>query len=84
MNLRDMTKNDILQAIGLETRKSVGDYLMPALGVFGAGLLVGAGLGLLFAPKAGDQLRSDLRGRVGGVAEKIRRDRVDGAEARPS
>ena len=31
------------------------------LGTFGVGLLVGAGLGLLLAPKAGRELRDDLR-----------------------
>jgi hypothetical protein len=84
MNLKEMTKDDILHAIGLETRRTATDYLLPVIGVFSAGLLVGAGLGLLFAPKRGDQLRSDLRGRVGGVANRLRRDQIDGAEARPS
>ncbi len=67
MNLRDVSnldKNDLLNAIGLETRRTATDYVLPALGVFGAGLLVGAGLGLLFAPKSGKEIRGNLRGRL--------------------
>ena len=67
MNLRDVSnvsKDDLLNAIGLETRRTATDYVLPALGVFGAGLLVGAGLGLLFAPKSGKELRGNLRGHL--------------------
>ena len=74
MNLRDMSslsKDDLLNAIGLETRRTATDYVLPALGVFGAGLLVGAGLGLLFAPKSGRELRGSLRGRARETLEKI-------------
>ena len=35
--------------------------LAGTLGTFGIGLLVGAGLGMLLAPKAGRELRDDLR-----------------------
>jgi len=34
------------------------------IGVFAIGLLVGAGLGMLLAPKAGRELRDDLRDRL--------------------
>jgi len=33
------------------------------LGAFGAGILIGAGLALLFAPKAGSELRQDIENR---------------------
>jgi gas vesicle protein len=32
--------------------------------MFGLGVLVGAGIGILFAPRSGQELRSDLMGRV--------------------
>ena len=73
-DLTDITTDDLLNALGLQTRRSVGDYMLPALGIFGVGLLVGAGIGLLFAPKTG----SDLRHQIGS---RIRRRRhIDEAE----
>ena len=39
--------------IGLETRKGPADWLLPTLGAFTVGMLVGAGIGLLIAPKPG-------------------------------
>jgi hypothetical protein len=55
-----MTTDDVLARLGLETRKTATDYLLPALGVFGAGLVVGAGVALMLAPKSGSELRGDL------------------------
>ena len=84
MNLRDVSnldKNDLLNAIGLETRRNAVDYVLPALGVFGAGLLVGAGLGLLFAPKAGKELRGNLRGRL--QAQGVKTDAETAAKPPP-
>jgi hypothetical protein len=52
--------NRLLHALGLEPRRSASSYILPALGVFAAGALVGGALGLLFAPKSGRELRSDL------------------------
>jgi gas vesicle protein len=59
--LRNLDKDDILEMMGLQSKASTGAYLAGALGTFGVGLLVGAGLGLLLAPKAGRELRDDLR-----------------------
>lgn len=64
------TKDDILKSIGLEVRRTPTDYVLPALGVFGAGLLVGAGIGILLAPKSGNELRSDIRHRFGRAVEE--------------
>ncbi|RMG19587.1 MAG: YtxH domain-containing protein [Deltaproteobacteria bacterium] len=71
MSLKDLTRDDILRSIGLETRKTPADYVLPALGIFGAGLLVGAGLGLLLAPKSGRELRGDIRQRASQLREKL-------------
>jgi len=64
MNLKDLRnfdKDDILEMMGLQSRTSTGAWLAGTLGTFGVGLLVGAGLGMLLAPKAGRELRDDLR-----------------------
>jgi gas vesicle protein len=61
--LRNLDKDDILEMMGLQTKTSTGAWLAGALGTFGVGLLVGAGIGLMLAPKAGRELREDLRDR---------------------
>lgn len=58
--LAKLDKDDLLDAVGLETRKSSADYIVPGLLIFGAGLAVGAGLGMLLAPSAGSELRNQL------------------------
>jgi len=63
-DLKKMDRDDLLELIGLETKKGPTDWLLPALGAFSVGMLVGAGLGLLMAPKPGAQLRDDLRSRL--------------------
>jgi hypothetical protein len=65
-DLKKMDKDDVLELLGLETRKGPADWLLPALGAFSVGMLVGAGLGLLMAPKPGAELRDDLRNRLQG------------------
>jgi hypothetical protein len=57
-----ISKDDILEALGLETHSSV-DWMGPAIIGFGVGALVGAAVALLVAPKAGTELREDLMNR---------------------
>lgn len=64
------TRYDILHSMGLETRKETWEYVLPALGIFGAGMMLGAGLGLLFAPKRGEETREELARRVRAKSEK--------------
>jgi gas vesicle protein len=67
--LRNFDKDDILEMMGLQTKSSTGAMLAGTLGTFGIGLLVGAGIGLLLAPKAGRELREDLRDRFRRIPE---------------
>jgi hypothetical protein len=67
-----LNKEELLAKLGLETRPSVGQAILSALGPFGIGLLVGAGVALLLAPKSGRDLRGDIR-------SKISRESSDGA-----
>lgn len=63
--MKNLNADELLGAIGLQRRQEPPDYLVTALGLFGAGLVVGAGLGMLFAPKPGAELRRDIGGKVG-------------------
>lgn len=71
-DLKRMGKEDLLNLIGLEPRRTAVDWIWPALGFVGVGLAVGAGLGLLLAPKAGRELREDLRHRLQPVSDAVR------------
>jgi hypothetical protein len=63
-DLRNLDKDEILGMLGLETKTSTGAWLAGSLGTFGVGLLVGAGIALMLAPKPGRELREDLRDRL--------------------
>jgi hypothetical protein len=62
--LKNVDREQLLNLIGLETRKGPMDWVAPALGAFAAGLLVGAGVGLLLAPRTGTELRDELSRRL--------------------
>ncbi|KIG19216.1 hypothetical protein DB30_04681 [Enhygromyxa salina] len=70
-NLTDISRSDVLRALGLGPRAS--DYMWPALGVFASGLVLGAGAALLFAPKSGAKLRAEIRDELRTQIEEIER-----------
>lgn len=70
-DLKKMDKDDLLNLIGLETRRGTTDYLLPALGAFTVGVLLGVGVGLMLAPKPGNELRNDLRNRFQSGQESL-------------
>ena len=61
--LRNLDRDDVLEMIGLQRKSSTAAWLAGTLGTFGIGILVGAGIGLLMAPKSGRELRENLRDR---------------------
>ena len=63
-NLKKLEKDDLLEKVGLQSRRGTMDTVLPALGIFALGVAVGAGIGLMLAPKSGAELRSDLRARL--------------------
>lgn len=74
MKLRDLTdleKNDILGALGLQTKSSTTSWVLGTLGLFGLGMVIGAGVALMVAPKPGTELRRDLESRLKNVRERI-------------
>lgn len=54
-----LDRDALLERVGLEKRTPTGDFFT-GLGLFSVGVLVGAGLGLIFAPKRGDEMRAML------------------------
>jgi hypothetical protein len=90
MKLQDITrarahmdKDAVLGMLGLEARRSHSNRLLTTLGTFGIGLLVGAGVGLLLAPKTGTALRQELRAKLrrDGKGDAVGANGSDGATA---
>lgn len=82
-DIKDMDKDDFLGILGLQTKHSFTNQLLGTLGTFGVGLLVGAGVALLLAPKAGGELRHDLRAKLhrGGKADAAAAEATGAGEA---
>jgi|SRR6187551_3161139 len=72
-DIKNMDKDDVLGMLGLQAKRSDTSRVLQVLGTFGIGLVVGAGVALLLAPKAGSELRQDLR-------TKFRRDGKDDSD----
>ncbi len=64
------SKEEIADALAGRTHNTGGDVLT-ALGIFGTGMLLGAGLALLLTPKSGQDLRRDLVERLNEVGHKL-------------
>lgn len=75
-----MTGNDVLSKFGLQPRMTATDYVLPALGVFGVGALMGAGLALMLTPKSGRELRGDISTAAGSLKRRVmlRRGKANG------
>ena len=84
--IRQLEADDLLSRVGLQKRRSSSSQIAPILGALAGGLVVGAGLGLLFAPSTGRELRSNIRDRAadlkdrGVAAVKRGASRANGAE----
>lgn len=77
------SKDQILDSLGLQEKRTNTDYLVPALGIFGAGLAVGAVLGLLFAPKSGRDIRTDIRHRFDDMRSHKGHALTEGSQQTP-
>ena len=66
------SKHDIASAVGLEARGSTAGDMLTAFGIFGTGMILGAGVALLFAPKAGREIRHDMAEKAGEVGQHLR------------
>lgn len=72
-NLKNLDKDDFLNMLGLETKRNPIDYMVPALALFGVGVIVGTGVGLLVAPRPGRELRQDIAQRLQQAPEAMSR-----------
>lgn len=71
MNIREQLDRDrLIHNLGLDRQVRAMDTLLPALGIFSAGLLVGVGMGLLLAPKSGRELRGDITHGINDLTER--------------
>lgn len=66
----DAATERLMERLGLEHKRSTIEVILPAVGIFAAGLTVGALLGVMFAPKRGDELRSDVRHRLEDLKDR--------------
>lgn len=69
-DLKKLDRDAVMSNLGLHKQTDVQDQLLPALGIFTAGLIVGAGMGLLMAPKTGRSMRRQLRRGASDIVEK--------------
>jgi hypothetical protein len=63
--------DDLVRVVGMQRRRT-DQEMLPTVALFGAGLLVGAGLALLFTPLSGAELREEIGDRVraaGGASD---------------
>jgi hypothetical protein len=70
-DLTDMDKDDILGALGLQSKPSATSWAFGTLGLFGLGIIVGAGVALLLAPKTGPEMRREIESRIKSVRERV-------------
>src|SRR3954468_16944529 len=69
--LQDIDKDDVLDALGLEEQSSAWSTALGTIGIFALGCLVGAGIGLAFAPKSGEEFRTELGERMRKKADEM-------------
>ncbi len=66
-DIKDLDKDDLLAAVGLSIKRTTTERLLEATAFLGAGLVFGAGLALLLAPKSGKGLREDISQKLGKI-----------------
>jgi hypothetical protein len=70
-----LDKSAVLSKLGLEPRPSAGERIASALGLFGVGMLLGAGAALFLAPMRGRDLRDRVRRiQKNGIGLKVKEE----------
>jgi hypothetical protein len=65
------SRDDIMRALNLMPSRGVTDQIAPAIGIFTVGVMLGAGLAMLLAPKTGAEMRHAIGERVNEFREGI-------------
>lgn len=81
-DISDLSKEDVLAALGLAPKPTTTQRVFGTLGMFGLGALVGAGVALLLAPSSGEDLRGDLGRRIRRVTPDLSSDAPNGRAER--
>ena len=74
-DIRNLSKDDLLAVLGLQTRSSTVSDVFGSIGLIGLGMFIGASAALMMAPKSGRELREDLSTRLNGTTRRVA-DRV--------
>jgi hypothetical protein len=85
-DLKKLDRDEVLHRLGLEEHTPTSDFLT-GLGLFAVGMLVGAGLGVMFAPKPGAEMRTRLSETLRNRAARHEEDEMGsrlGMESSPS
>ena len=77
----DAATQRMLDRLGLQRKRTTSDMLLPALGVFTAGVAAGAVLGLLFAPRRGEDTRHEIVHKLEDLRERVKRTEEAQAKA---
>lgn len=76
--LAEVKPDDIARAArAIGKAAGTGSMLVPGLGVFGAGLLIGTGIGFLTAPRSGRETRERLISRLQRQLGRFRKQRAE-------
>jgi hypothetical protein len=70
-DLATLDRDDLLGKLGLAKKDSFPAALAGTLGTLSIGMLIGVGIGLMLAPKAGRGLREDIRERLRGAPQAL-------------
>ena len=67
--------DDMLDAMGLQRRRSSFGFVLPMAGLVIFGAILGASAGLMLAPSSGRRLRRDVTERLDQLRERMKQEK---------
>lgn len=80
-SIKNISKDSILEALGLDNKPATSDYVLPVMGIFAVGLLSGLAAGFILAPQSGRKTRNQVEGAVDDARDKAMGKMRDASEA---